>query len=150
MWKPADAYRLMQVVLALAEMECITIGPIVMPLHARHCSKRHELCLLNPCSPMSSSEGFSLNFQSRNPRPRERSDLAEVTQSSLFFFLIILLYLFILGCSGSSLLQGPFSSCGEQGPLSSCCMRASHCDGFSCCRAWALELLGFSNCCVWD
>ena len=26
-----------------------------------------------------------------------------------------------------------FSSCGEQGLLSSCGMRASHCSGFSCC-----------------
>ena len=134
----------MQAVLALAEMECITIGTIVMPLHARHCSKRHELCLLNPCIPMNSWEGFSLNFQSRNPRPREWSDLAEVTQSSFFF--LILLYLFILGCSGSSLLQGLFSSCGEQGLLSSCCMRASHCDGFSCCGARALGCKGFSRC----
>ena len=33
-----------------------------------------------------------------------------------------------------------FSNCGEQ---------ASHCSGFSCCRAWALELLGFSSCGSW-
>ena len=30
-----------------------------------------------------------------------------------------------------------FSSCGEQGLLSSCCAWASHCGGFSCCGAWA-------------
>ena len=33
-----------------------------------------------------------------------------------------------------------FSSCGERGLLSSCGMRASHCSGFSCCRAWILGM----------
>ena len=32
-----------------------------------------------------------------------------------------------------------FSSCDEQGLLSSCDVWASHCSGFSCCRAQALE-----------
>ena len=32
-----------------------------------------------------------------------------------------------------------FSNCGEQGLLSSCGAPASHCGGFSCCRAQALE-----------
>ena len=31
-----------------------------------------------------------------------------------------------------------FSSCREQGLFSSCVAWASHCGGFSCCRAWAL------------
>ena len=48
--------------------------------------------------------------------------------------------LFIFGCAVSSLLCGLLSSCGEQGLLSSCGMRASHCGGFPCCRAWAQEL----------
>ena len=26
--------------------------------------------------------------------------------------------------------------CSEQGLLSSCCVRAPHCNGVSCCRAW--------------
>ena len=43
------------------------------------------------------------------------------------------LYLFIFGGSGSSLLCGLFSSCGEWGLLSSCCAPASHWSGFSCC-----------------
>ena len=34
--------------------------------------------------------------------------------------------------------QGLFSSCGEQGLLSSCGAWASHCGGFSFCRAWTL------------
>ena len=40
--------------------------------------------------------------------------------------------LFIFGCAGSSLLRGLFSSCGEEGLLSSCGVRASRCSGFSC------------------
>ena len=48
-----------------------------------------------------------------------------------------------LRCSG---LRWGFSSCGEQGLLSSCSMWASHCGGFSCCGAWALGCMGFSNC----
>ena len=51
------------------------------------------------------------------------------------FFLMIL---FIHGCVGSSLLPGLFSSCGKQGPLSGWGAQASHCGGFSCCRARAL------------
>ena len=37
------------------------------------------------------------------------------------------------------------SSCGEQGPLSSCGAWASHAGGFSC-GASALECMGFSGC----
>jgi len=35
--------------------------------------------------------------------------------------------LFILGCATLSLLRGLLSSCREQGLLSSCSVRASHC-----------------------
>jgi len=34
-------------------------------------------------------------------------------------------------------VHGLFSSRGGQGLLSSCVVQASHCSGFSCCRAWA-------------
>ena len=54
---------------------------------------------------------------------------------------LVFLYLFlavpVLCCSART-----FSSCGKQGPLSSCDTRVSHCDGFSCCRAQALEHMG--------
>ena len=52
------------------------------------------------------------------------------------------IYLLIFGCAGSLLLCGLFSSCGEQGLLSSCSTRASHCSGFSCCGAQALQCAG--------
>ena len=40
--------------------------------------------------------------------------------------------------------NGPFSSCGEWGWLSSCSVRASHCRGFSC-AAQALGGVGFNT-----
>ena len=46
-----------------------------------------------------------------------------------FFYII----LFIFGCAGSSLMQGNFFSYSTP---------ASHCGGFSCCRAWALVHAG--------
>ena len=50
-----------------------------------------------------------------------------------FLFLILKHCLFIFDC------MQPFSSCGEWGLLSSCGAQASHCGGFSCCGAQALE-----------
>ena len=35
---------------------------------------------------------------------------------------------------------GLFSSCGNQGLLSSCGAWSSHCNGFSCCGAWTLGI----------
>ena len=49
---------------------------------------------------------------------------------------------FIYGRAGSWLLLGLFSSCGEQGLLSSCSAWASHCGGFSCCGAQAVGYSG--------
>ena len=37
----------------------------------------------------------------------------------------------------------------EQGLLSSCGARASHCCGFSCCRAWAVGHVGSRSCSSW-
>ena len=53
--------------------------------------------------------------------------------------------LFSFGCAGSSSLRGLSPRCREQGLLS-CGARASHCGGFSCCRAWAQ---GFRGCGMW-
>ena len=49
-----------------------------------------------------------------------------------------LIYLLIFGCAGSSLLHRLFSSCGKQGPLSSCDAWTSHCGDF-CCDSGAVE-----------
>lgn len=43
------------------------------------------------------------------------------------------------GCVECFLLRRLFSSCGQQGLISSCGVQASQCFGFSCCRALALE-----------
>ena len=59
------------------------------------------------------------------------------------------IYLF-LTVRGSSFLCGLFSSCREQGILSICVAQVSHCGGgFSWCRAWVLEHVGFSSCGTW-
>ena len=52
------------------------------------------------------------------------------------------------GCAGSLLQCGLFSSCGDQGLLSSCSALASHCGSFSCCGAQTLEH-GLSSCGAW-
>ena len=53
------------------------------------------------------------------------------------------MYLFIaaLGLCGCQ----TFSSYSKRGLHSGCGAQASHCSGFSCCRAWALGM-GFSSC----
>ena len=48
------------------------------------------------------------------------------------------IYLFILAALGLHCWVWAFSTCSEQGLLSSCCAWASHCCGFSCHGAWAL------------
>ena len=57
-------------------------------------------------------------------------------------FLFLNIILFIFSCAGSLLLSGLFSSCGKQGLLSSCSVRASHCGGFFCCGAQAIGHMG--------
>ena len=52
----------------------------------------------------------------------------------------IILFIYLSGLSGSSLLCGLFSSRG---------VWVSHCGGFSCCRVWALACLDFSSCSTW-
>ena len=57
-------------------------------------------------------------------------------------------YLFIFGCAGSVAVQA-FSSCGKWGLLCSFGAPASHCCGFSCCRAPAVGHAGLSSCDTW-
>ena len=63
------------------------------------------------------------------------SVLQEVLFLFFFFFLIILFIYLFLAALGLCCWQAFFSGCGEQGLLSSCGGLASHCGGFSCCRA---------------
>ena len=63
-------------------------------------------------------------------------------QADFFFFNFYV----VLGCAGSSLLHRSFSSCSEQGLLSSCSAWASHRRGFSCCGARSLEHVGLRSC----
>ena len=61
------------------------------------------------------------------------------------YFLFYYLFLATLGLHGYT---RAFSSCSEQGLLSSCGGRASRCSGFSCYRAQALET-GLPQCGEW-
>ena len=58
------------------------------------------------------------------------------------------MYLFTFGCARASSLCRAFSLVVMSGAylLPSCDAKASHCSGFSCCRAQPLGCLGFSNC----
>ena len=72
-----------------------------------------------------------------------RSGIAGSYSSSVFsgIFLVLFFknfYLFFFGCARSLLLWELFSSCIEQGLLSSWGAQASHCSGFSRCKAWAV------------
>ena len=58
----------------------------------------------------------------------------------------IFIYLAVLGLHGCT---RAFSSYGEWGLLSGCSAQASHCGGFSCRGARALEHTGFSNWGTW-
>ena len=55
-----------------------------------------------------------------------------------FFFFYFFFYLFIFGCVGSSLLRAGFLLLWRAGATLLCGEQASHCGGFSCCRAQAL------------
>ena len=70
------------------------------------------------------------------------------------YFFILFMYLF-LAALGLCRCAWTFSSCDEQGLLSSWGAWSSHCNGFSCCRAWPLGTvvetlrLGFPATCSW-
>ena len=69
-----------------------------------------------------------------------------MTTRNFRYFLDINLFLqmnFIFGCAESSLCAGFFPpSISEQGLNSSSGAQASHCSGFSRCRAWPLGHVG--------
>ena len=56
--------------------------------------------------------------------------------------------IYIFGCTGSLLLLR-LSLVAESGGTLWVHVRASHCGGFSSCRAWALGHAGFSSCSTW-
>ena len=56
------------------------------------------------------------------------------------------LLMLISGCARFSLLRGLSSGCGKWGLASSCGVQTYHGCELSCCRAWALGLIGFSHC----
>ena len=82
-------------------------------------------------------------------------NLVSFTSCFLFFFFLaifnfslFLIYLFF-SCVGSSLLHTGFLQLRRTGATLHCSARASHCSGFSCCKAQALERAGFGSCGTW-
>ena len=67
-------------------------------------------------------------------KQRMQMTIARILRGGFFKFLFIYLS---LATPGLCCCAWAFSSCGGQGLLSSCGTRASHCGGFSCCRAQA-------------
>ena len=59
-------------------------------------------------------------------------------QGAFYFIFILLINLFIFGCTGSSLLHVGFLYLRRVGATLRCGAQASHCGGFSCCGARAL------------
>ena len=70
-------------------------------------------------------------------QPREACSYCFQTFIYLFF-ISNLFYLFIFGCVGSSLLCTGFLYLHRAGATLNCGVWASHCSGFSCCRARAV------------
>ena len=68
---------------------------------------------------------------------------------SNYTFASSFIYLFISAALGLCCCMWAFSSCGKKGLLASCGVRASHCGGVSCFRAWALGCVGFGSCSDW-
>ena len=71
------------------------------------------------------------------------------------YFIFIFIYL-IFSCVGSSLLHAGFLQLQQAGATLRCGSQASHCSGFSCCRAQALGMWasvvvphGLSSCGSW-
>ena len=116
----------------------------------------HFLCLLHPAGGLFTTsttwEAFTLpELGILNPTTMREANQMCWPSFRLDFdanggaTVLLNLYLFI-GCAGSLLLHGPFSSCGKWGLLFRCGTRVSHCGGFSCHRATALRHTGFSSC----
>ena len=95
--------------------------------------------------PFLCSRYYTKHFMSGMPF-NPQSNLLIVVLLSLPFSFFFFKYVFISACTGSSVLHGLFSRCGEQELLSTCSARASHCDDFSYCRVRAQEHMGFSSC----
>ena len=66
----------------------------------------------------------------------------QITCDVAFFFNVYLFIYIYLAVLDLCCCVQAFSSCREQELLSSCCVQACHCGGFSCCGAQALGCMG--------
>ena len=78
---------------------------------------------------------FKLQIPGPSPRPTESESLSVRLEDNALYFILLIYFLVFLGVR---CYTWAFSSCGEWRLLSSSKVWASHCHGFSCCRAQAL------------
>ena len=100
--------------------------------------RRENVELVCPCAE-SSSDGSCLQ-QSKGLFSGHQEGSGDKSQihSNLIFELFLFLCIVLLGALGLCCSALAFSSCGEQGLLSSEDVAAPQCRGFSCCRAQGL------------
>ena len=85
------------------------------------------------------AESQYMKWMKTDPSKLKKSDSHYPLQLSSSFIYSFILILAVLGLSCHA---QAFSSFSEWGQLSNCCARASHCNGFYCCRTQALGCLG--------
>ena len=90
---------------------------------------------------------FSVVVRTLVMRSRDYMDSPELSHLDSLKKNFFLIYSFLVVLSVA--VHRLFPSCGKQGLLSSCGAQASHCCGFSFCKAWSLEHAGFSGCGTW-
>ena len=108
------------------------------------------MCFVYPFIPwvdtwVSSTLGYheccnELGYTNPSVRPSFQKFLLIIPRSGISESYDFLNFLFIYGCSGSSLLCTGSSLVLSSGPLPSCGVQVARCSGFSCCTARALGL----------
>ena len=100
----------------------------------------HILLIFDTVSFMSASLVGLCTVFSYGFNPRVISEVVHLVALMDYFFKLIYLFIFLifLAALGLRCCARAFSSCSEQGLLFVAASGASHCSGFSCCRAQAL------------
>ena len=113
---------------SICSQECLPDQPSTCPQH----KKSPQFTGSESCSQDQKNLTRRREHLTRIPEPSPRAHMNPKT----IFFLIL-----IFGCAGSSLL-GFFLVAVSAGLPSTCGVQASHCNDFSCCRAWVLGHTG--------
>ena len=129
-------------IIRIAEASSDGTGVIPWECIHRHTHPHPHTHTHTPTHPPTHTHTVTLSFPWESSGTSWHSDVNNFFNVCLF--IIFNVYLFIIGCAGSSLLYRLFSSCGEEGPPSSCDVQASHW-GDLFCGAQALGCAGLSS-----